>query len=82
MVRLATLQVDVIFSSTLSWVNLVQYDNVTETAGVNSRLHWIPEAGRDFFLVLDHSLQDIDRNDSFHSSQADMTLKLNYTFRF
>jgi hypothetical protein len=81
-VRLATLQVDIIFSSTFSWVNLLQYDNVSETAGVNSRLHWIPEAGREFFLVLDHSLQDIDRNDSFHSSQADMTLKLNYTFRF
>ena len=81
-VRLATLQVDIIFSSTLSWVNLVQYDNVSETAGVNSRVHWIPEAGRDVFFVLDHSLHDIDRNDSFHSSQADMTLKLNYTFRF
>ena len=80
--RLVTLQADIIFSSTLSWVNLIQYDNVSETAGINSRLHWIPEAGREAFIVLNHNLQDIDRNDSFHSSQADMTLKFSYTFRF
>jgi len=81
-VRLVTLRADIIFSSTLSWVNLIQYDNVSETAGINSRLHWIPEAGREAFIVLNHNLQDIDRNGSFHSSQADLTLKLNYTFRF
>jgi len=81
-VRLVTLRADIIFSSTLSWVNLIQYDNVSETAGINSRLHWIPEAGRETFLVLNHNVQDLDRNDSFHSSQADMTLKFGYTFRF
>jgi len=81
-VRLVTLRADIIFSSTISWVNLVQYDNVSETAGINSRLHWVPEAGREAFIVLNHNLQDIDRNDSFHSSQADMTLKFSYTFRF
>ena len=81
-VRLATLQADIVFSSTLSWVNLIQYDNVSETAGINSRLHWIPEAGREFFIVLNHSLHDIDRNDSFHSKQTDLTLKMNYIFRF
>jgi hypothetical protein len=81
-VRLVTFQADIVFSSTLSWINLIQYDNVSETAGINSRLHWIPEAGREAFLVLNHNLEDIDRNGSFHSSQADMTLKLNYTFRF
>jgi len=82
LVRLVTLQADIVFSPTLSWVNLIQYDNVSETAGINSRLHWIPEAGREAFIVLNHNLQDTDKNGSFHSSQADMTLKLNYTFRF
>lgn len=81
-VRLVTLRSDIIFSSTLSWVNLIQYDNVSETVGLNSRLHWIPEAGREAFIVLNHNLQDMDRNNSFHSSQADLTLKVNYTFRF
>jgi hypothetical protein len=81
-VRLVTLRADIVFSSTLSWVNLIQYDNVSETVGINSRLHWIPEAGREAFIVLNHSLQDFDRNDSFHSTQADLTLKFSYTFRF
>ena len=77
-----TLRADLIFSSTVSWVNLIQYDNVSETAGINSRFHWIPEAGREFFIVLNHSLQDFDRNNSFRSDHADLTLKFNYTFRF
>jgi hypothetical protein len=81
-VRLATIKTDIIFSATLSWVNLIQYDNVTETAGINSRLHWIPEAGRELFIVLNHSVQDFDRNDSFHSEAADLTAKFNYTVRF
>jgi hypothetical protein len=81
-VRLATLKADVIFSSRLSWVNLVQYDNVSETAGINSRLHWIPEAGREMFLVLNHTLQDFDRDNSFQSLSGDLTAKFNYTIRF
>jgi hypothetical protein len=80
--RLARLGLDVIFSKTLSWVNLIQYDNGSETVGINSRLHWIPQAGREAFVVLNHNLQDIDRNDSFHSSVADLSLKFSYTFRF
>ena len=81
-VRLVRMQADIIFSSTVSWVNLMQYDNVSETAGFNSRLHWIPQAGRELFLVLNHSLQDFDRDNTFHSDHADLTLKFNYTFRF
>jgi len=81
-VRLVTLQADIVFSSTLSWVNLIQYDNVSETAGINSRLHWIPQAGREMFIVLNHSLEDFDRTNTFHSQAADFTAKFSYTFRF
>ena len=81
-VRLVTLQADINFSSTLSWVNLIQYDNVSETAGINSRLHWIPEAGREMFIVLNHNLEDYDRSNSFHSLGAELTAKFSYTFRF
>ena len=81
-VRLVTLQADINFSSTLSWVNLIQYDNVSETAGINSRLHWIPEAGREMFIVLNHNLEDYDRTNSFSSLGAEFTAKFSYTFRF
>ena len=80
--RLGRIGLDVVFSNTLSWVNLIQYDNFSETIGFNSRLHWIPQAGREAFIVLNHNLQDLDRNDSFHSAAADLSMKMSYTFRF
>jgi hypothetical protein len=52
--RLARMRADVIFSATMSWSTLLQYDNVTESIGINTRLHWIPEAGREAFIVLNH----------------------------
>jgi hypothetical protein len=80
--RLVTAGIDIVFSSRLSWVNLVQYDNVSETMGINMRLHWIPESGKEMFFVINQQLEDFDRDDSFHSQFADMTLKASYTFRF
>ncbi len=81
-VRLVRAGMDVILSSRLSWVNLVQYDNASETAGVNSRLHWTPEAGRDLYIVLNHNLEDFDRDNSFHSNVADFTIQYRHTFRY
>jgi hypothetical protein len=80
-VRIAALQAQFVFSSTLSWVNLIQYDNVSETAAINSRLHWIPQAGREGFIVINHVLSDADRTGSFNSLRADATLKFSYTWR-
>jgi hypothetical protein len=75
---------ETIFSSRWSWVNLLQYDNVSRTIGVNSRLHWIPQAGREAFLVLNHNLRDspLDPATDFHTSMSEFTIKYNYTFRF
>ena len=80
--RLVQVGLDLTFTSTLSWVNLLQYDNNSEIVGINSRLHWIPEAGREMFIVLNHNIEDVDRNDSFHSAFADLSFKFNYTLRF
>ena len=80
--RLTQLTTEVVFSSTLSWVNLIQWDNDTDILGINSRLHWAPQAGRDVYLVLNHSLQDLDEDGTFHSLGADLTAKASYTFRF
>ena len=80
--RLVQLETEIIFSSTFSWRTLIQYDNVTETMGVNTRLHWIPEAGREAFIVLNHNLQDADLDNRFESALADLAIKFSYTFRF
>jgi hypothetical protein len=81
-VRLSSLRAQFVFSSRLSWVNLIQYDDVTELVGINSRLHWVPQAGREGFIVLNHNMSDADRNDSFHSTSADVSVKFSYTWRF
>jgi hypothetical protein len=81
-VRLVRVGFDIAFSSTLSWVNLIQYDNLSEVAGINMRLHWIPEAGREVYFVINHNVADPDRDNNFHSTLSDVTAKINYTFRF
>ncbi|HMB74406.1 MAG TPA: DUF5916 domain-containing protein, partial [Gammaproteobacteria bacterium] len=80
--RLAAFRTEVAFSSTLSWVTLMQYDNVSETIGINSRIHWIPQAGREAFLVLNHNVQDLDRDNRFHTSFSEAAVKFSYTLRF
>jgi hypothetical protein len=80
--RLARLTLEAAFSSKLSWVNLIQYDNFSETIGVNSRLHWVPQAGREGFIVVNHNLEDLDRDNDFHSTFSEATVKFGYTFRF
>jgi len=80
--RVITTGFDIVFSSRLSWVNLIQYDNVSETMGVNMRLHYVPEDGKEMFFVVNQTLEDFDRDDNFHSLASDITLKASYTFRF
>ncbi len=82
--RLARFRTEVAFSSTLSWVTFIQYDNISETIGINSRVHWIPEAGREAFLVLNHNVQDFDdgKDNNFRSAFSEAALKFSYTFRF
>jgi hypothetical protein len=80
--RLYGLNVQYAFSSTLSWTNLIQYDNVSERMGFNSRLHWIPRAGQQAFVVLNRGYSDADKDNHFQPTFADLSLKFNYTFRF
>ncbi len=80
--RLVEVRTDVAFSPTLSWVTRIQYDNVSELMGVNLRLHWIPRAGREGYIVLNHTLDDLDFDNRLRSADAEATVKFSYTFRF
>ncbi len=55
---------------------------MSEVAGFNSRVVWIPEPGREAFLVVNHNVQDLDGDNRFHSIASDVSVKFNYTFRF
>jgi hypothetical protein len=80
--RIVNTNFDIVFSSRLSWTNLIQYDNVSEIIGLNLRLNWIPEAGRELFFVINHNVQDFDEDNRFHSLASDIVAKASYTFRF
>jgi hypothetical protein len=80
--RIVSTTFDIVFSSKLSWTNLIQYDNVSEVIGANLRLNWIPEAGREMFFVINHNLQDFDEDNRFRSLNQEVVAKISYTFRF
>ena len=63
--RLLTLQADLAFNIRWSWENFVQYDNVSDTIGVNSILRWIPQAGRETVLVINSQLEDFGETRPF-----------------
>lgn len=65
----------------LTWKNLIQYDNVSEVIGLNSRSTWNANAGREAFLVLNHNWQDFDRDNEFDNERSELVLKLGYTIQ-
>lgn len=79
--HLASLRTDIAFNAKWSWINLVQYNNSDDVVGINSRLRFLPEAGREMVLVLNH-LADVDPANRFSSAASELNLKLSYTFRY
>lgn len=79
--HLASLRADIAFNSKWSWSNFLQYDNTGDVYGLNSRLRYIPEAGREMLFVLNHG-GSVDLNNRLHSTQSDLNLKVSYTFRY
>jgi hypothetical protein len=79
--HLGSLRADVAFNSRWSWSNLLQYDNTEDVVGINSRLRYIPEAGREAVLVLNHGAT-LDAENMPSSARNELNLKLSYTFRY
>jgi len=73
-------EVAIFFTPDISWSTLVQYDNVSDSIGLNSRLHWIIEDGREVFLVLNQGVDIIDGELKRGVTQP--IVKLAWTFRF
>jgi hypothetical protein len=80
--RVLSAGADINFSSRLSWTNLLQYDNVSEVAGFQSRLQWIPRAGQEFNLIVNHASEDLDLDGHFRSLTTEYGARLSYTLRF
>ncbi len=78
--RLAQLRTDVAFNSRWAWLNFLQYDNVADSASINTRLRWELAPGREAFFIVNYNF-DVDQERSLGTRAREVVLKLNYTFR-
>jgi hypothetical protein len=78
--QLALLRANFSFSPAVSWNNLLQWDDESDTIGVQSRLRWIPQPGQEVFLVFDETLE----SDSSTSTPRfeELSFKVTYALRF
>jgi hypothetical protein len=80
--QIITARADYNFTADVSWANLVQYDNESRVAGLQSRFRWILQPGNDLFLVLNRGwVRSLDDN-RFEPSFDRGSAKLQYTVRF
>jgi hypothetical protein len=79
-VKLASLTALVNITPDFTWSNVAQYDNKSDTLGINSRLIWEYKPGKRIFLVLNQSY--LDERTGFVLRQMDTTLKLSSIYRF
>jgi hypothetical protein len=76
------------FSTAVAWDTLVQYDNITDSVGVNSRLRWELEPGNELYLVLNHAFNALTRPDGtvdesqLQTTSSEIIAKVEWTFRF
>ena len=78
-VQIARARADVLFSTDVSWTNFIQWDNTSETLGLNSRVRWIIEPGNEMFFVVN---QAFDTDDTFATTSTEVIGKVVWTFRF
>ena len=77
--HVARFRVNVQFTPDISWVTFLQYDNQSDRGGINSRLHWIIQDGREFFIVIN---QGLDLSDGVEATRTDALVKVLFTFTF
>jgi len=86
--RIFNFNADVALDAEWSWVTRIQYDNISDSGGINSRLRYNPAAGQDLFLVLNQGFRrtEITRLDRTITDldfiNTALSLRLLYTFRF
>ena len=68
------------FSPNLTWYNFVQYENQSETIGLQSRFQWIIKPGKELFLTFNSPL--IDPVERFQPASYEARAKVKYTIRF
>lgn len=79
-VRTGMARVSFTFSPDLQVSLLGQYDNLSESLGVNFRIKWTVRPGNDFFFVVNQGYDTT--GDRFHPTTGDASAKGAWTYRF
>ncbi len=74
------LNLNLLFSPKVSWYNFAQYENLTETIGLQSRFQWILRPGKIIFLTYNSPL--IDPTERFRPEIYEARIKAKYSIRF
>ncbi|MCZ6465444.1 MAG: hypothetical protein O7A09_14010, partial [Proteobacteria bacterium] len=78
--RIVRGRLEIAFTADLSWNTFVQYDDVTASVGINSRLRWIIRDGRELVLVYNQGV--VDDGDRWTRGRTEALAKVVWTFQF
>jgi len=79
-VHVVSSRLNVGFTPDLTWQTLVQYDNLSDNLGLNSRVRWTWKPGNDLFFVINQGW--IFNDWRLRHVQTEVALKVGATFRF
>ena len=71
---------NILFSPNLTLYNFVQYDNASNTIGLQSRFRWILRPGNEIFLVWNSKYVEADSG--YISDTGALRFKMKYSIRF
>ena len=83
--RIFTSNVNFAASPSLSFSNLIQYDNRSRNLGWQSRMRWTLQPGNDLFIAFNQGwVQEMDENRSlrFRTEDSRVSAKFQYSYRF
>ena len=72
--------VNVLFTPNINFFTFIQYDDISETTGWQSRFRWILKPGRELLLAWNSNI--INPMDRFSISESSLRFKLKYNIRF
>lgn len=73
---------NIFFGPDISLTNFIQYDNISEEIGWQSRFRWILKPGNEILFVWNSNSMRHPIEDRFTVQESFTRLKLNYNFRF
>jgi len=77
-----SLDVNLAVNAFWAWTNNIQYDNVSDSAGLFSRLKYEPQAGQVYQLIVSRAFEVEGELSRFHTQSQEIALKGVYSIRF